>query len=60
MTDRKLTLTILAVIVSAAVVGAFVGQLYPRSGVLYLVPIGIGVGVSIRLIAQQLERKRGN
>lgn len=58
MTDLKLTLTILVIIVTAAVVGAGLGQLFPRSGVLYMVPIGIGIGISIRLFAKHLERKR--
>lgn len=58
MTDLRLTLIVLAVIASAAVVGAFLGQLFPRSGPLYVVPIGIGIGVSVRLIARHLASNR--
>lgn len=58
VTDLKLTLMILAIIVTAAVVGAGLGQLIPRSGVLYMVPMGIGIGISIRLFAKHLARKR--
>lgn len=58
MSDLKLTLIILAIIISASVVGAVLGQLFPRSGVLYMVPVGIGVGISIRLFARHLARKR--
>jgi len=60
VTDLNLTLIILVIIVSAAVVGAVLGQLFPWSGVLYVVPIGIGIGISIRLFARHLARKRGN
>jgi hypothetical protein len=58
VTDLRLTLIVLAVIVSAAVVGAFLGQLFPRSGLLYMVPVAIGIGLSVRLIARHLESKR--
>jgi hypothetical protein len=60
VTDLKLTLIILVIIVFAAVVGAVLGQLFPGTGVLYVVPIGIGIGVSIRLFARHLARKREN
>ena len=60
MTDLKLTLIILVIILSAAVVGAVLGQLFPRSELLYVVPTGIGIGISIRLLARHLARKREN
>jgi hypothetical protein len=60
VTERKLTLLVLVIIVSAAVLGALLGQLFPRSGLLYLVPVGLGVGISIRLIARHLASRREN
>ncbi len=60
MAELKLALTILAIVVSGAIVGALLGQIFPHSSPLYVVPVALGVGISIRLISRHLARKREN
>ena len=58
MAQLKLALIILVIVVSAAVIGAALGQLFPRSGPIYIVPVALGIGISSRLIARFRAHKR--
>jgi uncharacterized membrane protein YoaK (UPF0700 family) len=53
MSTGKLVLASVGLIVVGAVLGAALGQLFPGSGILFIAPMALCVGIAVRLFAKR-------